>query len=102
MALQMVFNSRTGVTHSESYWMLSQMNFNLIAKTGLITFNGYDSISMFQNGNDPVGHVSFEVTSDLFNTYFSPEALASTTDVDQCYLLAQADAGGFFTTAQTV
>lgn len=60
-----------GITLPTSYWELVQINLSPTAKTGRIVFYGYADQAAKDNGEKPIGSKSYQITPEIYETYFA-------------------------------
>ena len=71
MAKQMKYEGQEGVIYENSYWKPVEINLCLSDKRGLIVFYGYKDKEAKEHKKSNIGQKSYQISSDLFDKYFS-------------------------------
>ena len=87
MAYELNYTSDTGSTHSESYWIPTDINYRKIEQIVEIVFRGYVDQSARDSEKSPIGARDFICRDTDFTTYFDDIVLAQDGKdlIGQCY-----------------
>ncbi len=106
MALQMKYTCLAGITHANSYWVVSRVDLKPIESTALVLIDCYHNKATRTAGFDAIISRSYGVNAKVYPDYFSTDLLKKSDPVAQGYLLAkqtpESDGSFFFNDALDV